>query len=586
MKIPENTIQEISERSNIVDIVSEYTTLNKKGDKFWGCCPFHNEKTPSFTVTEDKNMFYCFGCQKGGSVFNFIMEIENMSFVDSVVYLGKKVGIAINFNNSIQDEKQNTEREILISLYEKCCGSFSYILNSIEKNNSVKHYLLDRGLNQQTIDDFRIGYIPSGSNWLYNFLKSKNYSDSFLLNSGFFSKRNPRVSIFFDRIMFPVINQHDQVVAFSGRTLSDNGPKYINSPETLIYHKGSILFGINLAIQDIRKTKSFILCEGNIDVMALHQAGFKNAVAPLGTAFTESQAKLLKRYADRGIILFDGDAAGIKATEKACSILERVGISPEVISLPNNMDPAEILKKNGEEALKKYCKYTINSFDYLLKRLLNQFGSESPESKENVAKGMLPYINSIISDIRKEACLEKLASELGVSKKSVLSELTQNNRKSTYLKKRIETEIIDIYSDKELYLMCALVLNSNYYDKVNQFVNDYGLSSNNAFTVYNAISSSLNDGNSSLESVTRRISNLDLKQLIVSKCSSSEFDDNPGDIIVDSLVFLKRKALLVKLSELETKIGKAGMQGDSGVIIELLKEKSKLDEKLGRIEDY
>ncbi len=323
MRIPESTIQEISDKASIVDVVSEYTELKQKGDKFWGCCPFHTEKTPSFTVTESKNMFYCFGCQKGGSLFNFIMEIEHMSFVDSVVHLGQKAGVRVELNSTPEDDDKSVRRDSLLKLYEKCCGSFSYILNSSQSSKKAKEYLLSRGFNQESIDNFRLGYAPASSIWLFNFLKSKNFSDEFLYESGFFSKKKNRASIFFDRVMFPVINHLNQVVAFSGRGLSDFGPKYINSPETPIYHKGATLFGINLALKEIRRTKSFVLCEGNLDVIALHQSGILNAVAPLGTAFTESQAKLLKRYVQKGVILFDGDSAGIKATEKACVILER-----------------------------------------------------------------------------------------------------------------------------------------------------------------------------------------------------------------------------------------------------------------------
>ncbi|QEN05892.1 DNA primase [Thiospirochaeta perfilievii] len=586
MRIPESTIQEISDKASIVDVVSEYTSLVLKGDKHWGCCPFHNEKTPSFTVTEDKNMFYCFGCQKGGSIFNFIMEIEHMSFVDAVVHLGQKSGVRVELSNNNQSDEQVNLRDSQLSIYDKVCGSFSYILEKKEEGKKALDYLYSRGLNDEIIQKFRLGYAPVGSGWLYNFLRNKNYSDEFLKSTGFFSKKNSRVSIFFDRVMFPVINHHNQVVAFSGRSLSDYGPKYINSPETMVYHKGSILFGINHAIKSIRNKKEFILCEGNLDVIALHQVGLSNAVAPLGTAFTESQAKLLKRYADKGTILFDGDSAGIKATEKACIILERVGITPSVISLAEGLDPAEILKKNGPEALIKSCKYTINSFDYLLKRVLTQFGGESPESKESVAKGMLPYINSIISDIRKEACLEKLATELGVSVSSVLNASKANSQR-TFIKKREDNgEIYDIYNDKELYLMCALVVNSEYFKNVNQYVDEFGVTSRPALTVYNAISNSLKEGITSIESIIRRVDNDKLRQLIISKCTSSEFDDNPGNIIIDSLVFLKRKALLIKISELERHLNDVSRSGDIKEISLLLKQKSELDDKLGRIEDY
>jgi len=584
VRIPENKIQEISDRASIVDIVGEYVSLKQKGDTFWGCCPFHNEKTASFTVTESKNMFYCFGCQKGGSIFNFIMEIEHMSFFDSVLHLGSKTGVQIDLTDNVEDEVQASKRDSLLNMYEKSCGSFSYILNNVESAVKAKEYLLGRGFSKQIIDEFRIGYAPAQWTWLYNFFKSKSYSDEFLRYSGFFSKKSIEVSIFVDRVMFPVINQHNQVVAFSGRALSEGGPKYINSPETIIYHKGSTLFGINLALKEIRKSKTFLLCEGNLDVVALHQVGLSNAVAPLGTAFTEPQAKLLKRYADKGIIMFDGDSAGIKATEKACIILERVGIAAQVVSLGSGLDPADILKESGAEALINVCKCTINSFDYLLEKLLDNFGRESPESKESVAKGMLPYINSIISDVRKEACLKNLASELGISELSVLNELASSNRKPQYKRHEPKHDVIDIYIDKELFLMCALVINCEFYDKVRLFVEEYSLISSNAITVFNAISSSLKDGVSSIESIIRRVDSAELSKLLTSICASNEFDDNPGGIIIDSLFFLKKKAILKKIREIESGIANFRPADGSDVLSDLLHKKAKLDEELVQIE--
>lgn len=583
MKIPESVIEDISSRLSIVEVVGDYVSLKRKGGRFWGCCPFHNEKTPSFSVNQERNMYYCFGCHKGGSIFNFIMEVENMPFVDAVQFLGKKAGVPVVLRQENPDMRMR--REALLELYKRVGGSFNYILNNSDSASSARDYIKSRGFSDKTIEDFNLGYAPDSKKWLYDFLKSKNYSDKFLDESGLFSKNYRGITIFSNRLMFPVFNVHGELVAFSGRGLSENGPKYINSPETSIYHKGSTLFGINLAAKSIRKEKHFILCEGNADVMALHQAGFTNAVAPLGTAFTLPQAKLLKRYADEGILLFDGDSAGVKATEKAAVILEGIDVKVKIAVLEKGEDPADILQKSGEDGLKNKLKYTINSFDYLLKAKVEDFDITTPEGKEGIARGIIPYIQSINSDVRKEACINRLAEELRVSPQTIFNELLNNNKPAREIApKTQQTQVLTLKNDMELYLMFVLAVNLDYFSSVTEFISQYKLKSVAALTVYNAIKQAVEEGGNTLDSIVRRIADDSLRSLTISKCSSEEYTSNPEKLIEDSVLYLKKQKLLERSAELEKQIIECTGMNDMEKIGVLLKQKLDLDEKLRVIE--
>ncbi|MCP4160846.1 MAG: DNA primase, partial [Deltaproteobacteria bacterium] len=363
MNIPETVIQEIKDKIDIVDLVSEYVTLKPKGGQYWGLCPFHNEKTPSFSVTPEKGICWCFGCQKGGGAINFIMEIEKFGFVDAVKLLAGKVGIRLD--DEEYDSEYSGKRDAMLELYKRVSGSFNYILKSSKSADAARAYIEARGISSEILEEFQLGFAPFDFNWLYKFLIRKNYSEQFLKESGLFSKKKHSIPLFMNRIIFPVFSIRDEIIGFSGRELGDHGPKYINSPETIIFHKGSQLYGISKSLREIKKTRAFVLCEGNVDVLAFHQSGVKNAIAPLGTAFTLEQAKLLKRYSDAGIVVFDGDSAGAKATAKAAILCETVGLSVSVAELPKGRDPADIMEKDGAESLQKVLICPITTFEYL-----------------------------------------------------------------------------------------------------------------------------------------------------------------------------------------------------------------------------
>lgn len=532
MIIPEEKIQEIKDKVNIVDLVSEYVSLKPKGGQYWGLCPFHDEKTPSFSVTPAKDLCWCFGCQKGGGAINFIMEIEKLGFVDAVMMLAKKAGVTIEVDANA-DPEYTGKRDAMLELYKRVCGSFEHILANSKSSEEAREYIRDRGINQETIDTFQLGYAPGDIKWLYNFLTKKNYSEKFLKESGLFSRNYNKYPLFSNRLVFPIFSIRDEVIGFSGRELGSRGPKYINTPETILFHKGSQLYGISKAFERIRKTRTFVLCEGNIDVLALHQCDIKNAVAPLGTAFTQDQAKLLKRYADKGIIVFDGDSAGGKATAKASIICENLGLDVSVAEIPIGRDPADIMEKDGKDTLQKIVKYPITSFEYLYKCAIEANDIKTPEGMEKTVRELFPYISSIRSDVKRDMCLSKLAEKLGIGKESILGDFLRQKKAPVRRGVERKEEIINI-SD-ELYLMLAGAANRDYFNIISHSISVDDLKDKNAAQLYRAVMDCENAGEATVEALLMRMGESSLKSLLVEKLSSSQFLINPEEVIRTSV---------------------------------------------------
>ena len=404
--IPDHTLTEITDRLDMVDVVSGYVPLKKRGNRYWGLCPFHTEKTPSFSITPDKSVFYCFGCHKGGSLYTFIMEMEKLDFVEAVRFLARLVGIELEL-----EQRDSSRRDAYLELYRRVSGSLHFLLSSHARAAAARNYLMSRGVSQDTLNLFQLGYAPADGRWLFDFLSEKSYSREFLLESGLFlkdRKGSPR-TLFRDRVIFPIRNSRQEIIAFGGRCLSDYGPKYLNTPETPFFRKGENLFGPPGVLKRIRETNSFILVEGYMDVLALYQGGIDNCVAPLGTAVSVGQLKLLKRYSENGILLFDGDEAGIRATERAIHLGEQQAMAMEVVPLPENVDPADIIEKEGPETLKKSLKYPINGFQFLLNSALSRYDYKTPDGKQGIFEFLDSYIATVGSQVRRDGYLRMLA---------------------------------------------------------------------------------------------------------------------------------------------------------------------------------
>ncbi len=321
MKFSRDLLQRIRERTDMVDLVNRYTRLEQRGDRWWGLSPFKSEKTPSFSVRPEEGLYYCFATQKGGDIFRFLGEMEGLSFPEAVEYLAERAGIPMESNP--EADREQRERRTLYELYERVTHTFRYLLEEDPRGANAREYAETRGLDPATRERFELGYAVDDGRWLYRFLRKKSYSNEFLERCGLFSRRYPGMSLFRNRLIFPIRDERNRVVAFGGRALSENDrAKYINSPETPIYNKKRTLFGIHLAAERVRAERTVHVAEGYIDVIALHQAGVENSVAPLGTAFTREQARLLKRWSEQVILVFDSDEAGVEATFRAAVTAE------------------------------------------------------------------------------------------------------------------------------------------------------------------------------------------------------------------------------------------------------------------------
>ena len=579
-----NVRDEINNKLSIVDVVGKYLTLKRTGNRYTGLCPFHNEKTPSFSVTPDSNLFYCFGCHKGGTIFDFIMEIENMDFPEALKYLADKAGVQLEdkYNGNSSDRKK---RDALKELYKRVSGSFEYILYNKKESEEALSYLVKRGLTEEIIKDFNIGWAPEDRSWLLNFLRSKGYSDGFLEESGLFSKRGLGYPLFSGRIMFPLKNVNGDVIAFSGRTLKDFGPKYINSPETELFHKKRNLYGLSNAVKAIRQSGYYILCEGQMDVIAYHQAEIKNAVAPLGTAYTPEQASLLKRYADKAVISFDGDTAGQKAAKKAVLINERHDIKSKVAIFNEKDDPADLLLNKGKKALQKVLKSTINSFDYILENAINLSDIERPEGKEAVIHMMEDYLGSISSEVRREGCVKEIAERLGVDDTSVEKDLKkgqrhfENNHPESNEKKAVRNKLTS-----ELFLMIAVVVNGDEFSWVRGKIDIDDLNDERARKVYIALEESYRNEETGINSVLNRLADEEITSLIAEKITSEEYSINSDELIRDSVKKIKKNSLLKKREEIVRKLKNISRFSSDGVNeIDLLSEKIFIDQEIEKL---
>lgn len=427
MYYPDEIVEEVRLRNDIVDIIGSYIRLKKTGSNYMGLCPFHNEKTPSFSVSRSKQMYYCFGCGVGGNVFTFIMEYENFTFVEALKFLAERAGINLPEQEYSEREKRQADLKNRLMEINKEAAKYYYYQLKSERGQAARQYLSDRGLSEETIKSFGLGYANRFSDDLYHYLKKLGYEDELLKQSGLVSFDEVRGGHdkFWDRIMFPIMDVGNRVVGFGGRVMGNGNPKYLNSPETIIFDKSRLLYGLNRARRS-RETY-FLICEGYMDVIALHQAGFTNAVATLGTAFTEYHAALIRRYTGEVILTFDNDKAGIQAALRAIQILRDYGLSVKVVDMHPYKDPDEFIKALGADEYRKRIAEAKNSFFFEIDVLKGSYNMEDPEEKlkffNEIAKKLLSfsddlernfYLDAVAKAYKVDAALlHKLVGRLG-----------------------------------------------------------------------------------------------------------------------------------------------------------------------------
>lgn len=437
--LSDSFLQELRLKTDVVDLISSYVSLKKRGNTYVGLCPFHNEKTPSFTVYENTQSFYCFGCGAGGDSVSFMRKIENLDYIDAVKVLAQRVGMQMP-DEGYDDSLSKKRRTILQINRETARFYHNYMMS--EQGKVGLQYFLNRGLSQKTIRHFGLGYAPNKWDELFKHLKSKGYDVSDILTAGVVRKGEKGYYDYFrNRVMTPIIDVRGNFIAFGGRVLDDSKPKYINTSDTLVYKKTNEVFGLNYA-KDSGKD-SLILCEGYMDVIAMHQAGFTNAVAGCGTALTNEQVRLLSRYAKEIILVYDNDEAGQKALNKAISLFDQVDVKISIPTLSGGKDPDEIIKNLGRARFADMLEKSSNEVEFAIMKLRRGFNLQTTQGKSQFASEAVKILANA-TPIERDLYLSRLADELGIEKRALQAQLAEySSRMAKGQKKREYNKIID-----------------------------------------------------------------------------------------------------------------------------------------------
>ena len=437
MFYPDELIEEVRSRNDIVDVISGYVHLQKKGANYFGLCPFHNEKSPSFSVSRSKQMYYCFGCGAGGNVFTFLMEYENDTFPEAVKALADRAGISLpEADESEEAKKEQSKRSRLLAINKEAAKYFYFQLRAKQGELGL-NYLRERQLTDETIHRFGLGYANKTADDLVRYLKGKGFSEELIREAGLCNtdEKHGMYDKFWNRVMFPIEDINHRVIGFGGRVMGDGKPKYLNSPETPIFDKSRNLYGLNFA-RSSRKG-NIILCEGYMDVIAMHQAGFNQAVASLGTAFTLGQAGLLKRYTKEVLLSYDSDGAGVKAALRAIGILKEAGLTGRVINLEPYKDPDEFIKNLGAEAFQERIDNAENSFLFEIRMLQREYDLNDPEKKTEFHRAVAKKLCEFPEEVERENYLEAVAEKYHIGFES-LRKLVASTAASTGLARPVE----------------------------------------------------------------------------------------------------------------------------------------------------
>ena len=487
MYYPDEVIEEVRSSNNIVDIIGGYVRLQKKGSSYFGLCPFHNEKSPSFSVSPNKQMYYCFGCGAGGNVFTFIMEYENQTFPEAVKILADRAGIALPEAELTEEQKRERNKgQLLLEINKTAANYFYYQLNG-DQGQQAREYLENRRLSKETQIHFGLGYASKYSNDLYLYLKKKGYQDQILKETGLltYDEKRGAHDKFWNRVMFPIMDVNNRVIGFGGRVMGDGTPKYLNSPETMLFDKSRNLYGLNYA-RTSRKPY-MIICEGYMDVIAMHQAGFTNAVASLGTAFTAQHSVLLKRYTQEVRLAYDSDGAGQKAALRAIPILKSAGINVRVIHMDPYKDPDEFIKNLGTEAFQERIDAAESSFMFEISVLEKNYKQSDPEGRASFMKAMARRLLEFPQELERNIYIDAIAGRYGIASEELKRMVNsfgasmsreqveaaiyqQQEREEMPAKKRVEKE--DSVLTAQKFFLTWLIEEPSIYDKTKDYINE------------------------------------------------------------------------------------------------------------------
>lgn len=446
-RIPDEIIEQVRTQVDILEIIQKHVKLKRSGKNYFGLCPFHAEKSPSFSVSPDKQIYHCFGCKAGGDAIQFIMEIEKMSFYEAIIYLTEQLGIQLpEYTRDIQDEEDETKQQMRQAL-ELAAKMFHYVLKSTKFGRKARHYLTNRQIQMQTIDEFQIGYAPNSFDFLLSFLKKRGYDERLLQTAGLISSKEKSSHTYFfdrfrDRVMFPIHDSAGRVIGFGGRLLGERGPKYLNSPETPLFHKGRFLFNFHRARSSIRRKQRAIVFEGYMDVLAAWQSGLTDTVATLGTALTDQQAKVLSRNTEQVVLCYDSDQAGQTASEKGAELLRERDCIVKIAQMPHGYDPDDYIKQYGGAAFRQEIVDQSHSFTaFQLESLKKHYQLQDEDQRMRYLTEALKVISELPQAIERDHYLRKLATEFQISLEALKTELRKvhKQKKRVHEKDRFQT---------------------------------------------------------------------------------------------------------------------------------------------------
>lgn len=584
MYYSDEIIEEVRSRNDIVDVISSYVNLKKKGNSYSACCPFHHEKTPSFHVSREKQMYHCFGCGVGGNVYTFLMEHENYSFPEAVEALAERAGVKLPEQSmSPEAKKQADERTRIKDMNRLAAGYFHYLLRT-EHGTHALEYLTNRGLTEDTINRFGLGFSDVYRDDLYKYLKNKGYKDEEMKNSGLirFDEKYGASDQFWNRVMYPIVDTNNRVIGFGGRVMGDGKPKYINTQETPVFDKSRNLYGLNFAKKS--KRQGIIFCEGYMDVISMHQAGFDNAVASLGTALTPGQVNLIKRYTDRVYLAYDSDEAGTKAALRALGIMREFEMPARVISLKPYKDPDELIQAEGTESFERRIEQAVSGTMFEIGILEHNYNQEDPQERTQFQKEAARILSVIEDPLERNNYIESVAGKYRIDKDSLKETVTQygisgaariNNDvfRERKPRKSIEEEKQQKQLKAERLLITWLINDNSLFDKIKDVIGvDDFLDPVYRDVVENLLKQYETDGKVTPAAIINHYQSKEEHEK-VSGIMQQEFDmeiapSEKSVVITDLVKNIKRRSLQHQLEESKEDLQKMG---------ELMMEKAMID---------
>ncbi len=584
MAFPESLLQEILTKTDLVELIGEYVALRPNGQRHWGLCPFHLEKSPSFTVNRSNQFFYCFGCHEKGNAFGFLMKLEHLPFPEAVRKLADKAGVIMP---EVEETPEDKERMAMVELLGRLTKTFHHLLLNHPEASNARDLLEKRGVSKAMIESFQLGYALKERGWMKKFLTDRKYDSNFLAKSGLFSTNNPDSFLFSGRLLFPIRYPSHETTGFGGRLLHGDGPKYINSPETALFQKRRMLYGWDKALARIREKQQVILCEGYMDAIALHQAGLDWAVAPLGTSFTEEQARLIKRVAKAVVCLFDSDEAGQRAASKAIEICEPLDLETFVVRTPDAKDPSELLEREGPESVRKLLDSPQKGFDFLLDFRYNSYTRGSGLEVRGFVGEIFSFLSRLDNGVQRETFLNRMAEYLGVQKDTLIGDYTKGDHTKTdraleARKEAARPKYSGFGRTIEWSVVVAIVSSPDLFGVLRRDLSVEDFEEDRCKHLFEVLELLVSEGQTSfpLDQILERLNDEALGADLIRDVMSGEYQPHAPQLVHDGIRKMKEKALLAHRRKVMVHLERATNDDER---TRLLQEHKFLGEEISRL---